>query len=168
MEADPHQRNYDEALANPFPVLPDPLQLKGLVEPARVANGWVWWRNIAREIVEDFEREVYGCVPDEMPEWPWTVKETRESTLADIPLIEQALEGTVDNAMCRHRPRSSSHIIWVLPKNAPGAVAGPHDVRHGRVSRWTHRRTRSGRRTTAVALAQEVRPVPGHRHGGAG
>ena len=117
-ESDPHHANYDEALANPFPVLPDPLQLKS-GEPVTTAE--VWWEKRRAEIVEDFEREVYGCVPDGVPQVTWTVKETRESTLADIPLIEQWLEGTVDNAMC---PSIEVKIRMTLglPKNAPGPV----------------------------------------------
>src|SRR5262245_4900268 len=56
----PNAANYDEALANPFPVLPDALTLKS---GAKVTTAEAWWRQRRPEIVEDFEREVVGRVP---------------------------------------------------------------------------------------------------------
>src|SRR5215475_12961466 len=59
-ESDPNHANYDEATANPYPNLPDPLTLnngKKVTTPSM-------WRNQRRpEILEDFDREVLGRVP---------------------------------------------------------------------------------------------------------
>ena len=54
-EQDPHHANYDEALANPFPKLPDPLTLKN---GRKVTSPDEWFKQRRPEIVEDFEREV--------------------------------------------------------------------------------------------------------------
>src|SRR5262249_41290083 len=52
--------NYDEAKANPYPKLPDPLVLK---DGKKVATAEQWVRQRRAEIVEDFDREIYGRVP---------------------------------------------------------------------------------------------------------
>ena len=71
----PNAANYDEALANPFPILPDVLRLKS---GARVATAEQWWSERRPEIVEDFEREVVGRVPADVPSVEWSVAATRE------------------------------------------------------------------------------------------
>lgn len=63
-ESKPDHANYDEALANPYPVLPDPLTLKN---GTKVATADAWWSRRRPEIVEDFEREVVGRVPANVP-----------------------------------------------------------------------------------------------------
>src|SRR5262249_51405581 len=50
-ESAPNHANYDEATANPFPQLPDPLTLKN---GKKVTSATVWWDQRRREIVEDF------------------------------------------------------------------------------------------------------------------
>src|SRR5215207_7371138 len=62
-EQDPNHANYDEALANPFPVLPEVLTFEN---GRKVGSAREWPRRRA-EIVEDFEREVYGRVPRTLP-----------------------------------------------------------------------------------------------------
>ena len=52
-EQAPNHANYDEATANPFPVLPDVLTVKN---GAKVTTPEMWWRQRRPEIVEDFER----------------------------------------------------------------------------------------------------------------
>src|SRR5579863_2752674 len=51
--------NYDPAKANPYPNLPDPLTLKN---GRKVSSAEMWWKLRRPEIVEDFQREVYGRV----------------------------------------------------------------------------------------------------------
>ena len=69
----PNAVNYDEAKANPYPVLPDPLRLKS---GKRVASARAWWTQRRPEIVEDFDREVYGRVPKVVPAVKWEAVET--------------------------------------------------------------------------------------------
>src|SRR5207237_3834757 len=76
--------NYDEALANPYPNLPEALVLKS---GERVTAPEMWWKQRRPEIVEDFEREIVGRVPSNAPKVTWTVVETRETTVAGKPVI---------------------------------------------------------------------------------
>src|SRR4051812_45763906 len=48
-------QNTDEAKANPWPNLPDPLKLKN---GEKVSSARDWWEKRRPEIVEDFDREV--------------------------------------------------------------------------------------------------------------
>ena len=52
--------NLDEAKANPYSNLPDPLVLKN---GDRVTSAEMWLNKRRPEIVEDFDREIYGRVP---------------------------------------------------------------------------------------------------------
>ena len=56
--------NYDESKANPFPNLPDPLTLKN---GGKVTTARAWWNQRRPELVEDFDREIYGRVPKKLP-----------------------------------------------------------------------------------------------------
>src|SRR5271156_5547330 len=60
----PNYANYDESKANPYPVLPDPLVLKN---GKKVTASKMWWDQRRPEIVEDFDREIYGRVPAVTP-----------------------------------------------------------------------------------------------------
>ena len=53
----PNYANYDESKANPYPKLPDPLVLKN---GQKVTTAQMWWNQRRPEIVEDFDREIYG------------------------------------------------------------------------------------------------------------
>src|SRR5579864_1350599 len=53
----PNRANYDEALANPYPQLPDPLVLN---DGRRVTSARMWWRERRPQIVAALERYVYG------------------------------------------------------------------------------------------------------------
>src|SRR5436305_504352 len=59
-EAAPNHANYDEALANPYPNLPEALVLKS---GERVTTPEMWWKQRRPKIVEDFERDVVGRIP---------------------------------------------------------------------------------------------------------
>src|SRR5689334_9382952 len=63
-ESAPNHANYDEATANPFPILPDVLTLKN---GKKVTSAKMWWDQRRPEIIEDFEREVLGRVPKNAP-----------------------------------------------------------------------------------------------------
>jgi hypothetical protein len=99
--ADPNNReapnavNYDEAKANPYPTLPDPLTLKN---GKKVKNAKTWWKQRRPEIVEDFDREIYGRVPKETPKVNWEVTKTTRDVNGAIPIITKELVGHVDNS----------------------------------------------------------------------
>ena len=89
--------NYDESKANPFPNLPDPLTLKN---GARVTTPEIWWQQRRPEIVEDFDREIYGRVPAVTPKVTWEITSTARETNGAIPVIVKHLIGHVDNSLC--------------------------------------------------------------------
>jgi hypothetical protein len=93
----PNAANYDESKANPYPDLPDPLVTK---DGERVTTAEQWWEKRRPEIVEDFDREVYGRVPKDVPAVTWEVTETTEEEVGDIPVVTKRLVGHVDNSAC--------------------------------------------------------------------
>jgi hypothetical protein len=94
-ESAPNHANYDEATANPYPNLPDALRLKN---GARVTTPAAWWDRRRPEIVEDFEREVLGRVPGNVPKVVWTVTRTASFMVGGQPVFGKQLTGHVDNA----------------------------------------------------------------------
>lgn len=91
----PNAVNYDEAKANPYPTLPDPLLLKN---GSKVENAEDWWRKRRPEIAEDFEREVYGRIPSNVPPVRWDVLSVSNSTIGSTPVVTKRLVGRVDNS----------------------------------------------------------------------
>src|SRR2546427_649159 len=90
--------NYDPAKANPFPDLPDPLTLKNGHE---VKTAEMWWKQRRPEIVEDFEREVIGRVPRNVPKVTWTVvSNIVDGLVGNLPANGKRLIGHVDNSAC--------------------------------------------------------------------
>jgi hypothetical protein len=87
--------NYDESKANPYPNLPDPLTLK---DGRRVTTAEMWWQKRRPEIVEDFDREIYGRVPQITPKVTWEVTSTTRETNGTVPVITKQLVGHVDNS----------------------------------------------------------------------
>src|SRR6267154_2520876 len=96
-EKAPNHANYDESKANPFPDLPDALTLKS---GKKVITATEWWHQRRPEIVEDFEREVLGRVPPNVPKVTWTVTSTVNSKAGVFPVIEKQLVGHMDNSLC--------------------------------------------------------------------
>src|SRR4051812_5890162 len=94
-ESAPNHANYDESQANPFPQLPDVLKLKN---GNRVTSPKMWWDQRRLEIVEDFEREVLGRIPKNVPKVTWTVNQTVHDKIGQYPVIGKQLVGHVDNA----------------------------------------------------------------------
>ncbi len=94
-EKDPNHANYDEALANPFPNLPEVLTLKN---GKKVTNANDWWKKRRPEIVEDFEREVLGRIPPNTPKVTWEVTKTSEGKVGSYPVVGKQLAGHVDNS----------------------------------------------------------------------
>src|SRR5215471_18419632 len=94
-EKAPNHANYDESKANPFPDLPDALTLKN---GSKVTTAEMWWKQRRPEIVEDFEREVVGRVPKNVPAVTWSVSSTETAVIASHPVTKQQLVGHVDNS----------------------------------------------------------------------
>jgi hypothetical protein len=114
----PNHANYDTALANPYPNLPDILTLKN---GKRITTAAMWWDQRRPEIVEDFEREVYGRLPVHVPGVAWTTKVSEREFLGFTPVIAKQLEGHVDNSSFPEI-EVTIKITLVLPANAKGPV----------------------------------------------
>ncbi len=91
----PNAANYDESKANPFPDLPDPLVLNN---GKKVTSAKMWWNQRRPEIVELFDREIYGRVPKNVPKVKWEVTSTKNEMNGDVPVITKELVGHVDNS----------------------------------------------------------------------
>ncbi|HEY7185832.1 MAG TPA: hypothetical protein VH436_04750 [Vicinamibacterales bacterium] len=94
-ESAPNHANYDEATANPFPDLPPVLTLKN---GKKVTTAEMWWKQRRPEIIEDFDREVLGRVPRNVPKVTWSVATTTQGTMGGRPVIGRQLVGHVDNS----------------------------------------------------------------------
>jgi len=93
-EQAPNHANIDEAQANPFPELPDPLTLRS---GQRVTTPGAWWHARRPEIVEDFEREIYGRVPAHVADVTWSVAKQVDGVVGTTPVLGRQLIGHVDN-----------------------------------------------------------------------
>jgi hypothetical protein len=116
----PNYQNTNEAKANPWPNLPDPLVAK---DGTKVTTPEVWWSKRRAEIVEDFDREVYGRVPADAPAVKWEVVKTTEETVGNVPAVTRQLLGRVDNSAY---PQITVDIQMTLA--TPAKASGPVPV----------------------------------------
>ena len=91
----PNPANYDESKANPYPTLPDPLVLEN---GSKVTNAAMWWQRRRPQIVEFFDREIYGRVPGNTPKVTWKILRTTNDKNGDVPVITKTLKGHLDNS----------------------------------------------------------------------
>jgi hypothetical protein len=114
----PDAANLDESKATTYKSLPDPLKLDN---GGSVTTAKVWWEKRRPEIVEDFDREIYGRVPKNTPKVIWEVISTTNEKNGDVPVITRNLMGHVDNSSY---PLISVDIQLTLsvPANAVGPV----------------------------------------------
>mgnify|MGYP001547303172 CR=1 FL=1 len=116
----PYAANYDESKANPHPTLPNPLVLN---DGKKVTSAKMWWAERRPQIVELFNRDIYGFVPKHTPRVNWEVVSTTHEMNGDVPVITKKLIGHVDN--------SSYPLITVdidLTLTTPAEAAGPVPV----------------------------------------
>ena len=116
----PNYANYDESKANPFPKLPDPLVTN---DGKPVTSAELWWKVRRPELVELFDREIYGRVPKETPKVTWEVTSKTDEKIGEVPVVVKKLVGHVDN--------SSYKAITVdiqLTLTTPKEVKGPVPV----------------------------------------
>ena len=117
-ESDPNHANYDESWANPCPQLPEVLTTNS---GKKVTSADMWWKDRRSEIIEGFEKEVYGRVPKNVPKVSWTVKVTDREFINRIPVVVKMLVGHVDNS---EYPLINVDInmMLVVPSNVKGPV----------------------------------------------
>jgi hypothetical protein len=108
----------DEATASPYKdTMPALMTFK---DGTKVTKADQWPKRRA-EIVEDFEREVYGRIPKNVPKVTWKVTNTVEGESDGIATVTKTLVGTVDNSAF---PQIKVEIqaSFTVPKYAAGKV----------------------------------------------
>lgn len=115
---DPNAANTDESKANPYPKLPELMTMK---DGTQVTTPEQWWKQRHPEIIDDFEREVLGRIPDGVPNVEWKLLKSVDKKLGEIDIVEKRLAATVDNSNC---PEIRAYIFMSLtvPKDAKKPV----------------------------------------------
>jgi hypothetical protein len=117
-ESAPNHANYDESKANPYPNLPDPLTLN---DGQKVTTPQIWWEKRRPEIVEMYEKYVYGRIPKDVPKVTWSVTAVDHEMIGFNRVIAKDLIGQVDNSSCP-AINVKIHMTLVTPANATGPV----------------------------------------------
>jgi hypothetical protein len=90
---DANYANTDESKAIQYTSLPDPL----IFNNGTHVNTPKQWERRRQEIFEDFDREIYGRLPENVPAVTWNVISEKDTMNGDIPVHEKQLCGHVDN-----------------------------------------------------------------------
>ncbi len=91
-----NQTTFDEAVANPYKdSMPDVLKMND----GTVLSDPKQWPRRRKELVELFEREVYGRVPKNAPRVNWEVTGMTPGESGGIPTLTKTLIGHVDNRL---------------------------------------------------------------------
>lgn len=114
----PNAANYDESRANPYPDLPDVLTTN---DGKKVTTPDIWWNVRRPEIAEAFETEVYGRLPDDIPEVTWEIVISEREYIGWTPVNAKKLVGHVDNSAYPHIDVNISMVV-VTPANVKGPV----------------------------------------------
>ena len=115
----PNAANVDESKATTYTSLPDPLVMNN---GKKVTSAKQWPKRRA-EIVEDFDREIYGRTPLRTPAVRWEVTNTVEEVVGGVPVTTRTLVGHVDNSS--YPPVT---VDLQLTLTTPARSAGPVPV----------------------------------------
>lgn len=117
----PNGANYSEEKANTFSNLPEILTTEN---GEKVTSAEQWWKTRRPEIVELFEREVVGRIPDNVSGVKWEVRQEREIEVGGTTAVEKHIIGVVDNSACPEievnismsltLPKETKHPVPVL------------------------------------------------------
>jgi hypothetical protein len=92
----PNAANYDESKAVIFPNLPTLL----ITKVGQQVTSKKMWEKVRRpELVEEFDREIYGRVPSNTPKVQWVVVSTKDDKVGNTDVTVQKLQGIVDNSI---------------------------------------------------------------------
>jgi hypothetical protein len=109
--------NRDESKVNKY-ILPDPLVLKN---GKKVKNATDWWTKRRPEIIADFENEIYGHLPKNIPNVNWQIVSTKDTVIGNLPIREKTLKGVVDNT-AYPSVKVEIELLVATPLNAQKAV----------------------------------------------
>ncbi len=99
------------------------------------------WTKRRAEILEDFEREVYGRIPANVPKVTWEITNTSEGESGGVPTITKTLVGHVDNSGFTNIT-VNIQASFTVPANARGRV--PVLIQFGGFGGFGGARGRSG------------------------
>lgn len=115
----PNAANSEESRVPPYTV-PDPLVMEDGRPVTSVAQ---WWEERRPELVELFDREIYGRVPADVPSVHWEVASTTRERNGDHDVIVKKLVGRVDNSAY-----PAIEVAIDLTLTTPAAASGPVPV----------------------------------------
>jgi hypothetical protein len=93
--SDPNAANTDESKARTYDTLPDALVFNN----GDTVQSALEWETVRRaEIVELFDREIYGRVPESVPGVTWEVLSVKDTMDGAYPVKIKYLSGHVDNS----------------------------------------------------------------------
>jgi len=114
----PNAANTDEAKVQPY-FLPNPLEFN---DGSKVRKPEQWPARRA-EILELFDLEIYGRVPEQMPPVHWKIIHVNEEIDGEFPVKIKQLEGIVENASC-----PDIEVAIQLTVAVPSGVGSPVPV----------------------------------------
>ena len=81
----------------------------------------MWWQKRRPEIVDDFEQEIYGRLPKNIPSVNWQIVAVKDTVVGNFPIKQKLLKGVVDNSSY---PSISVNIelLVATPASAKAAV----------------------------------------------
>jgi hypothetical protein len=98
--------------------LPDPLLLKN---GKKITTAAEWWNTRRPEIIEDFNEEIYGRLPKNIPTVKWQIVSTSDTMIGNHKAKEKILKGIVDNS-AYPGIKVEIDLQVVTPANATGGV----------------------------------------------
>ena len=116
----PNPVNYDESKANVYSRIPDPLVLNN---GRPVTTPEMWWNQRRPEIVELFDRAIYGRTPANQPKVTWHSVATEVRKEGDVEVVWKKLVGHVDNSA-----DPKIHVDIDLELTTPAHAKGPVPV----------------------------------------
>lgn len=138
----PKSANYDESKANPYPNLPNALRLN---DGHMVTSAKVWWSKRRPQILKEYEGDVYGFVPKNVPKVKWSVEATDKERIGPYPVIAKQLVGHVDNLsyplisvnirMMLVTPANVKKPVPVLMMFGPAGFPAPNEPSTGEFAR---------------------------------
>jgi peptidoglycan/xylan/chitin deacetylase (PgdA/CDA1 family) len=113
----PNAANVDESKVPPYH-LPDPL-VRNDGKP--VTTPEAWWHERRPQIVEAFDREILGRIPQSIPAVDWEVASSTKETAGDYAAVTKTLVGHVDNS-AYPQIKVDIQLSLTVPAKAQGPV----------------------------------------------
>jgi hypothetical protein len=114
---DANAANSSEENVKPY-TLPDALTFKN---GRKVSTAKDWYSIRRGELIEDFEKEMYGRLPKNIPTVKWQIVSIKDTTVGNFPIKEKLLKGIVDNSAYPNL-KVEIELLVATPASAKEAV----------------------------------------------